>query len=74
MCGSVYGSVGRPVHHFGPELDIYTTTTTFHLFSEDIHGLQLMNPNDFGNSLTFPLSSIVTLTFMVSWKTTEEFP
>lgn len=41
------GSVGHPVHHFGPD--------HFNMEVLYIHGSQWRNPTHFGDPLTFPL-------------------
>ncbi len=44
------------VHHFSPDLNISTTIAWIGIkFCTDFHGSQRMNPNDFGDPMTFPL-------------------
>lgn len=61
-CGK---AVGRSVHHFGPERNISTTTGWIvMIFCADIHVNQRRNPNDFGDTLTFPPGPIKRFTFL----------
>ncbi len=59
-------SVGRSVHYFGSDWNILTYYRVDRIFT---HGHQRMNPNNFGNPLTFLLASpwVWHFWFLVKW-------
>lgn len=67
-------SVGRSVHHFGPDWNISITLGWIALqLCSDIHCPQRMKPTSFGEPLTFPLAPPVGWRFWLYWNVFQTF-